>query len=256
MDINDIKLFIPTKNRLDKPKTYTILKELGLNPILVIEPQEESKAIELGFNYLLLDDNDRGITYARNFILNHARKNKYDFIVMMDDDIDYFKRVFPDIHKGVKDNTAFIDALKYFLKAKNCGTMQYSQFGWCQNKDVVYNKSLEVVHFLYMPQLERINYTENTVEDKDFALQLIFAGYKPFMLNWYCFQVPSIGTNKGGLYDLYNSGKTAIWAQNFLDKWGPDITKVFREKNGRINIKINWNVVKKILDSKYQQKLF
>ena len=29
MDINDIKLFIPTKNRLDKPKTYTILKELG-----------------------------------------------------------------------------------------------------------------------------------------------------------------------------------------------------------------------------------
>lgn len=76
------------------------------------------------------------------------------------------------------------------------------------------------------------------------------------MLNWYCFQVPSIGTNKGGLYDLYNSGKTAIWAQNFLDKWGPDITKVFREKNGRINIKINWNVVKKILDSKYQQKLF
>lgn len=245
---DEIKLFIPSKNRLDKPKTYNILKDLGLNPILVIEPQEELQAKNLGFNYLLLDDNDRGITYARNFILNYCRNNNIEYAVMMDDDILFFKRVDAILHKGIKDNTAFLDALKYFYKVKNCGTMQYSQFGWCQKKEVVYNKSLEVVHFLYIPQLKNINYTENTVEDKDFALQLIFAGYKPFMLNWLCFQVPSIGTNKGGLFDLYNSGKTAIWAQNFINKWGPDITKVFREKNGRINVKINWPYVKKIIN--------
>lgn len=248
MDINEIKLFIPSKNRLDKPKTYTILKELGLNPILVLEPQEEKQAKELNFNYLLLDANDMGITYARNFILNYCRKNNIEYAVMMDDDILFFKRFFGNGIKGIKDNTAFIDALKYFYKAKNCGTMQYSQFGWAQKKKVTFNKSLEVVHFLYIPKLKRINYTENTVEDKDFALQLIFAGFKPFMLNWLCFQVPSIGTNKGGLFDLYNSGKTAIWAKNFINKWGPEITTVFREKNGRINVKINWSKVKKMIN--------
>lgn len=247
MGIEEIKLFIPSKNRLNTPKTYTILKDLGLNPIFVLEPQEEEQAKELGYNYLLLDDNDRGITYARNFILNYCRNNNIEYAVMLDDDINFFKRFFPDKKGGIRDNSCFIDALEYFYKVKNCGTMQYSQFGWASTEDVTYNKSLEVVHFLYIPQLKKINYTENTVEDKDFALQLIFAGFKPFMLKRLCFDVPSIGTNKGGLYDLYNSGKTAVWAQNFLNKWGPDITTVFREKNGRINIKINWKYVKKII---------
>lgn len=247
MGIEDIKLFIPSKNRLDKPKTYNILKDLGLKPILVIEPQEENKAKELQFNYLLLNDNDKGITFARNFILNYCRKNNIEYAVMLDDDINFFKRFFANKKGGMRDNTAFIDALKYFYKMKNCGTMQYSQFGWASTEDVTYNKSLEVVHFLYIPQLTRINYTENTVEDKDFALQLIFAGYKPFMLKRLCFDVPSIGTNQGGLFDLYNSGKTAIWAQNFVNKWGPEITKIFREKNGRINVRIRWNNVKKLI---------
>lgn len=248
MDIyKDIKLFIPTKNRLDKPKTYNILKELGLSPIFVIEPQEETKAKELGYNYILLDDNDRGITYARNFILNYCRQNNIIYAVVLDDDINFFKRFFKSGKGGLRDNTVFIDALEYFIKAKNCGTMQYSQFGWCATEDVTYNKSIEVVHFLYLPQLERINYTENTVEDKDFALQLIFAGYKPFMLKRLCFDVPSIGTNAGGLNDAYASGRSAIWAQNFINKWGPEITKIFREKNGNINVRINWHNVRKLL---------
>ena len=43
-NIEQIKLFIPSKNRLDKPLTYNVLMELGLRPLLVIEPQEEQIA--------------------------------------------------------------------------------------------------------------------------------------------------------------------------------------------------------------------
>lgn len=255
MNINEIKLFIPSKNRLNKPKTYNVLTQLGLSPIFILEPQEEEKAKLLNFNYILLNKNDQGITYARNFILNYARNNNYKYIVILDDDIEYFKRVDPILHKGIRDNTAFIDALKYFYNAKNCGTMQYSQFGWAQTKEINYDKSIEVVHFLYIPQLNNINYTENTIEDKDFTLQLIFNGISPFMLNWLCFQAPSIGTNKGGLYDFYNSGKNKIWVENFLNKWGSEIVKVVIEKNGWINAKINWRIVKKIKENKNQLKL-
>ena len=35
-----IKIFIPTKGRLNDEKTYNILKNLNLDPVLVIEPQE------------------------------------------------------------------------------------------------------------------------------------------------------------------------------------------------------------------------
>ena len=109
-NIEQIKLFIPSKNRLDKPLTYNVLMELGLHPLLVIEPQEEHIAKELNLNYLLLDDNDRGIIYARNFILNYCRKNNIEYAVMLDDDIKYFKRFVNN--KGMKDNTTFLDALK------------------------------------------------------------------------------------------------------------------------------------------------
>lgn len=255
-DILKIKLFIPSKNRLDKPLTYNILKELGLNPIFVLEPQEENQANILGYNYILLDKNDQGITYARNFILNYCRENNIEYAVMMDDDIGFFKRFYVDGTRK-KDNTVFIDALKAFYKMKNTGTMQYEQFGWCAKENITYNKSIEVVHFLYIPQLKKIKYEENTIEDKDFALQLIFAGIKPFMLKRLTFHVPAIGTNKGGLFEHYATGKHITWAKNLLNKWGPEIIKIIVEKNGHVNVKVNWQKAIKLANATYyQQKLY
>ena len=71
----NIKIFIPTKGRLNNEKTYELLIKLGLKPIIVVEPQEYSKAVEMGYNCLMLDKNNQGITYARNFILDYCRNN-------------------------------------------------------------------------------------------------------------------------------------------------------------------------------------
>lgn len=237
-----VEIFIPSKNRLDKPKTYNILKELGLKPIFVLEPQEETEAKKLGYPYILLEDNNRGITYARNFILKYCREHFIEFAVMIDDDINCFGRI--SNKKFIKDNTAFLDALKFFKKVKTCGTMEYAQFGWAATKFFSLNKSMEVVHFLYIPLMKNVNYDDNTKEDKDMAIQLIFKGINIFKLNQLCFQCPSIGTNKGGLHELYAKKQDYNWAFNLQKKWGKEIVKLVEKKEGRIDVKINWKNIR------------
>lgn len=237
-----INIFIPSKNRLDKPKTYNILKDLGLQPIFVLEPQEENEVKKIGYPYILLDDNNRGITYARNFILKYCREHDIEFAVMIDDDINCFGRILNK--KFIKDNTAFLDALNFFKKAKTCGTMEYAQFGWASTKFFSVNKSMEVVHFLYIPAMNGLNYDDNTKEDKDMAIQLIFKGVNIFKINQLCFQCPSIGTNKGGLHDLYEQKKDYNWAFNLQNKWGNKIVQLVTKNNGRIDVKIKWSKIR------------
>ena len=237
-----ISIFIPSKNRLDKPKTYQILKDLGLKPILVLEPQEEQEAKKLGFDYITLPLNEQGLTYSRNYILDYCRNNNIVYAVMIDDDINCFGRIIEK--RFVKDNTAFLDALKVFEKAQTCGTMEYAQFGWASPKPISINKSIEVVHFLYIPKMKNIFYEHDTKEDKDLAIQLIFKGVDIFKCNHLCFQVPSIGTNKGGLHDLYAQNRDNKWAENLYNKWGSNIVKLVKKKNDRIDVQIRWSKIR------------
>lgn len=237
-----IEIFIPTKNRLNKEKTYEILTNLGLSPRLVIEPQEVEQAKKLGFNFISLPDNNRGITYSRNYILDYCQKNNIEKAVMMDDDIIQFRRVIAG--KGYKDNTCFLDALEYFKEVNMCGSMQYGQFAWAQKKHIKFNTYLEVIFFLYMPDIGNTRFEEDTIEDRDFTLQLLLnRRVDTFSLQHYGFQVPSIGTNKGGIASDSRAKKQEEWSYKMQKKWGPDIIKIVTKKNGYVDVRINWKNV-------------
>lgn len=244
-----IKIFIPTKGRLDDEKTYNILKELGLSPMLVIEPQEVEKAMSLGYQFIVLPVNNMGITYSRNYILKEAKDMNFEYICMIDDDISQMGYIVEG--KRVKDNKAFLSALDKFLEFKTCGTMQYNQFAWCQPKPIVYNRGLEVVWFLYMPQLQNVTIEEDTIEDRDFSLDIIINhNVETFRLNHLYFNVPSIGTNSGGIETSTREAKQAYWSRKMQQKWGEEIISIIQKTNGWDNIKINWRRVDKIIKEK------
>lgn len=219
----DIKIFIPTKGRLSNQKTYNILKELNLNSTLVIEPQEENEAVERDYDFIVLPEDNKGISYSRNYILDYARKCNYEYICMIDDDISQFG--FIENHKRVPNNNAFLSALQKFKEFNMCGTMQYNQFAWCQPKPIVYNRGLEVVMFLYMPQIKDKYFEENTIEDRDFSLDIILDNnfkkdIKTFRLNHLYFSCPSIGTNKGGIESNSRFQKQIEWSKKMEKKMG------------------------------------
>ncbi len=233
-----VKIFIPTKGRLDNEKTYDVLKEIGLSPILVIEPQEVEKAMSLEYQFIVLPTNNMGITYSRNYILKEARDMGFEYICMIDDDISQMGYIVEG--KRVKDNKAFLSALDKFLEFKTCGTMQYNQFAWCQPKPIVYNRGLEVVWFLYMPQLQGVTIEEDTIEDRDFSLDIIINhNVETFRLNHLYFNVPSIGTNPGGIDSQTREEKQSYWARKMQNKWGENIISIIQKTNGWDNIKIN-----------------
>lgn len=253
-DIKSVEIFIPTKNRLTNEKTYKILVDLGLTPRLVIEPQEEEQAKELGFNYILLPDNNRGITFARNFILTYCINNNIEFAAMLDDDVSNFLTII-DGKRVKENNTSFLKALDKFMDFKYCGTMQYNQFAWCQKKPIVYNRGIEVIYFLYIPHLTNVRFEEDTIEDRDFSLDLILNHNKPtFRLNHLAFTVPSIGTNKGGIESSTRYNKQIEWSKKMEKKWGSDICKYVVKKNGTPDIAINWRTVDKIIAQRNNTK--
>lgn len=254
--LDDIQIFIPTKGRLNNQKTYKILSDLGLKPKLVVEPQEAEETTSWGYKYIVLPENNKGITYSRNFILKIARNYNFKYVCMIDDDISKFGYI--KNKKRVQDNNAFIDALQYFKKVNMCGTMQYTQFAWCQPKSIVYNRCLEVVMFLYMPQIENKLFEENTIEDRDFSLDIILDNsfkkdIKTFRLNHLYFHCPSIGTNKGGIESSSRYQKQIEWSKKMEKKWGTDICKYIIKKNKMPDIKINWKQIDKKIKNNLQQ---
>lgn len=242
MNFHDVKIFVPTKNRWDKQKTYEILKSIGLNPILVIEPQEEVFAKK--YNYILLPENDRGIAYSRNYILDYSRKNEYDYIAMVDDDIySFYKK--NEEGKLLKNDNVFIEVLNIFIENKFslCG-MEFRHIAWCQNEKITFNHSIHACMMFYLPSIPLdIRFDSKSKEDKDLAIQLIKAGCKTVKLNDYAFSTPVMGTNAGGLHDWYTSQEDRKASEYMLEKWGRNIITL-KDKGGRIDAMVNWKNIK------------
>ena len=195
--------FIPTKNRF-KTKTYKLFEEAGIEFKHFIEPQEFD-LYDLP-NKVNINKNDQGISYVRNFMLNYARENKHDWVMFCDDDVNSF-----GIYNGKtvkKDASIWLEVLE---KAKKLPFeligINYTQHAWHEKTSYSINKKFAEVCVLMNIKNIHWNYNENTKEDRDFQMQTIQNGYGVLRFNHYWFSCPDVGSNKGGLFDLYKNKK-------------------------------------------------
>lgn len=224
---------IPTKGRT-KTKTYKLFKDVGIQVFHFIEPQE----LELYNvpNKISILENNKGISYVRNFILNWAKQNNQDWIIVCDDDVTSFgiyngktlkkdALIWKEIYNKVKD-------LPFELIGIN-----YTQHAWHEKTKYSVNKKFAEVCVLM--NIKKINwkYNNNTKEDRDFQMQTIKNGHGVLRFNHYWFSCPNVGSNKGGLFDLYQNKKDIQWAKNIVKSWHP-FAKLVRKKE-RIDAKID-----------------
>ncbi len=255
------KIFIPSKGRVNNQPTFKALQSVGLekNVVLVVEPQEAESYKEQGYPVLVLPDNNQGISFSRNFILDYCRENKIDFCIQMDDDINGFCRKKEDKVHYLYDNNAIIDFINLFEEEKDCIGMEYRQVAWT-NKDFWRKGSLEVVIALYIPKIPtNVRFDKQSKEDKDFSIQLILNGITPRKCQEYIINQAPLGI-PGGLEEFYASGKDAEAAKYMLEKWGSDIITLKEKhlKTGaiRLDAMVKWkNVYKKYEQSKEESSL-
>jgi hypothetical protein len=225
--------FIPTKGRFNT-KTYKLFQEAGIEVKHFIEPQEFDK-YEVP-NKVSISENNKGIGYVRNFMLNYARQNNYDWVLICDDDVTSF-----GIYNGKtikKDASIWNDIL---IKAKQLPFeligINYTQHAWHEKTKYSVNKKFAEVCILMNVSKIKWNYRPefNLKEDRDFALQTIKNGNGILRFNHYWFSCPDVGSNAGGLQDEYKAKKDEESAKKMCREWHPFVT--LKRKGERLDMK-------------------
>jgi hypothetical protein len=225
--------FIPTKGRLNT-KTYKLFQEVGIEVKHFIEPQEINKYQVP--NKVSILENDRGIGYVRNFMLNYARENNYEWVLICDDDVTSF-----GVYNGKtikQDASIWLTILE---KAKKLPFeligINYTQHAWHEKTSYSINKKFAEVCVLMNVSKIKWNYRPefNLKEDRDFALQTIKNGNGILRFNHFWFSCPDVGSNAGGLQNEYKAKKDEESALKMCKEWNPFIT--LKKKNERIDMK-------------------
>ena len=225
--------FIPTKGRLGT-KTYQLFQKVGIPFLHFIEPQEMEKYQVP--NKVSIERNNEGIGYVRSFMLDYARKNNHDWVLICDDDVTSF-----GIYNGKtvkKDASIWFGILE---KAKKLPFelvgINYTQHAWHEKTSYSINKRFAEVCVLMNVKKIHWNYRSefNLKEDRDFSLQTIKNGNGILRFNHYWFSCPDVGSNKGGLQEEYRSKKDESAAKKMCYEWHPFVT--LKRKGNRIDMK-------------------
>jgi hypothetical protein len=243
-----LNIFIPTKNRVDNSTLLKFAQDNNQQITAVVEPQdyEKYKIKYPNFNYLVLPINNGGITYVRNYIKEYTENNSIQNYWQLDDDLTgLFYR------EGTKLIRTDFDALKqaqeqFINNSISLGSLEYRQFAWSANKNIVLNSFCDSCVFVDNTNLFGLRYKEYVEgkEDRDFAMQVIKLGKKTGRTTLYAFSAPANGSNAGGLKEIfYDLGKEKICVQRMIEIWGENICIPIIKENDRNDIKIMWNKI-------------
>lgn len=225
--------FIPTKGRLNT-KTYNLFQDVGIEVKHFIEPQEIEKYHVP--NKVSILENDKGIGYVRNFMLNYARQNNYDWVLICDDDVTSF-----GIYNGKKIKQDASIWFKILDKANKLPFeligINYTQHAWHEKTSYSINKKFAEVCILMNVSKIKWNYRPefNLKEDRDFALQTIKKGNGILRFNHFWFSCPDVGSNAGGLQNEYKAKKDEESAKKMCYEWHPFVT--LKNKVNRVDMK-------------------
>jgi len=233
---------IPSKGR---PTTaaYKLLQAVNIPFTIFVEPQDiiayNAAAVP---NLHPLPANNKGIAYVRNYIIDWARQSKIEWIWMMDDDVSGFgtakagktikgdANVLAQIHQRVAP-------LKFPVNGMN-----YCQYAWSYStkptRFTVNKRPAEVCTLLYIPKITwQYRARLNLKEDRDFCMQSVqhSDGIIIDLFSW--FNCPGVGTNPGGLQDLYRQQRDHEAAAKLAKEWEP-FTKLIKKKD-RVDCKLD-----------------
>jgi len=244
-------IFVASKGRSDTSQTLAVLKASNLSYLFFVEPQDYTKyCLVLGAQkVIMLNDNNQGLAFVRQFILDYAIANKLGWYWMLDDDITgFFKSV---MSKNVRIPMA--DALEraeaYFKDSSQIAqaSLEYQQYSWSAKKQFTINGYCDVCVAIHAQRAKLLKFRKETdlKVDRDFTLQVIARGFQTIRTCKIAFAAPKNGSNKGGLQDIYKQdGRELACSKVMSDIWGDKICKLVTKDDGRSDVSINWKFFK------------
>lgn len=241
-------VYVPTKARAGRPRTARLLAGAGVPWTAVVEPQDEHAyraALGPAADLLVLADDDRGIPYARQAALDHARAAGHAWFWQLDDDIDRFYSVADGRCVPCPVDVALAGAQAALARVPRLavGALEYQQFAWRARKPYALGSYCDVAVCLDAGN-PRLRYRTGLVfkSDRDLCLAALAAGYATARTTRWAFAAPKNGSNPGGLAAEYaRAGREAESSRMMCELWGPAICRPLTKPDGRPDVKINWS---------------
>lgn len=240
-------VFIASRGRPLGATAYNLDHDRG--PFrLVVEPHEAYlyEARWGRARVLIMGEDDRGLAYARNFILDRARREGLAWFWMLDDDIAGWSRVVKGRCKPCDPASALL-GVQGLLEARQDvaqGALEYRQVAWSQAAETVVGGYCDVAVAIHAGRVGRLRFREaaDLKVDRDFTLQVLAAGWNTLRACRWAFAAPTNGSNEGGLREAYaEPGREAASSRAMADLWGVDVCRPVVKRSGRPDVRIDWS---------------
>jgi hypothetical protein len=210
-------VFIPSKRRAQMHYAGDMLASAGIPYWVVVEPQEaEAYRGAYGAERVkVLDANDRGLHYVRNWILDYTDKMGVERHWQIDDNVASFGRGWGQGRRKVEAAEA-MSALERFVDGyRNIALGGYLLWNWAFGEKypeaLWWNKSAASVHLIKNGLGFR--YRPHCFEDTDMALQVLVSGWCTVTLTRYLIRKERMGKMPGGSdYQYRDNGKSRLHA--------------------------------------------
>lgn|GEM_PF-2720780 len=210
----------------------------------MVEPQDEKSYVEsYSCGVFTLPNNNQGITFSRQYILDLARTMNYEWFWMMDDDINEFGKVFKGKTQRM-DASILFNATAILKRYKSSlYSMELRQFAW-SSAELKRNRSVMQCVMFNVPRCKNINYDKNIKirEDYDISLQSIFKAQGTIKTAKYYYGIADMKSQSGGMEQWYNEDFEKEEVRKLCKKY-PGLVEAVYKKN-RHDVKINWRKYK------------
>jgi hypothetical protein len=231
-------IYIPSKGR-PEGQSFTLLR--GLPFTVVVEPQDAPVYRRAGVpNIVVLDKDNEGLCYSRNFILDHAKFSGHKWFWMIDDDITSMGLV---VNRRVQKTEAptVIDAAQQVIAQPNCaiGAMQYQQFAWSATKPVKAHARCESVVAIHAERIGDLRYRFRLKHDKDMVGLVHDRCMISIRSEWTAF-ANKFSDNPGGLHSDYEARIDENAAREVFAAWGAQRARMEPNSRDRLDVLLDY----------------
>ena len=230
-------VYVPSKGRPTVKMTTKFLDEGGIPFYVVVEPQDAAAYKE---NYspdkiLVMDKNDQGIAYARNFCKDHSKSKGDAFHWQIDDNIHYLGyRANGKNHKGSAANImGLAESFVNMFENVAAASLSHNMFAFAKNYSIDINK--QVYTCALFGNNNDLKWRPDVIEDTDYSLQVLTAGYTTFLFNRLIMNKVATGVIKGGNTEISHGGNRRLLRSQALQKYWPGWFTI-TEQYGRVKV--------------------
>jgi hypothetical protein len=236
-EVAEFPIYIPSRKRATSITTAKLFKADGVPFKVVVEPQDEAEYLRYftSNEVLVMDKNDQGIAYVRNFIKQHSTNNGNAFHWQFDDNIKNFALRTDDKNVKCSAITAIKQIEQVVAGYSNIGGagMMHQAFAFAQKKDIVVNR--QVYTAMLLSNATKAKFRDGIIEDTDYNMQILTEGYCTLLFARVIMNKETTMKMTGGNTEISYAGNGRLLrSQALADAW-PMAFKIVH-KDGRTRI--------------------